>query len=185
MYPLIVFLVSALLCTLALLIFRGKRDSWFDVFLKSITVAFCALGFIRLWLPDGFAFVYNGAVVSGVKVENADFLQSILRWGEFASYSVLPMAVFYKGRFFRNVASYFCLPFSIACAFYFNDFMGYFLIDKRLGVHFDVSVWLDTQCLSWSLSLQFLFLSYYKLKKDIISMLKILKNGLSLLAVFY
>ena len=142
MYPLIVFLVSALLCALALLVFRGKRDSWFDVFLKSITVAFCALGFIRLWLPDAFAFVYNGAYINGENVKNADFLQSILRWGAFASYSVLPMAVFYKGRFFRNVASYFCLPFSIACAFYFNDFMGYFLIDKRLGVHFDVSVWL-------------------------------------------
>ncbi len=136
MYQLIIFSAVALLCLLAFFVFR-KRESKFDVFLKIITVLFCVIGFVRFFLPDSFAFLYNGAVV-GVgdnkqQVFEHDYLQTILRWGYFSAYSILPMAVFYKGRFFKNVASYFTLPFAVASAIYFNDFMKYFFEDERMG----------------------------------------------------
>lgn len=125
MYQAIVFSTAALLCALVLFLFRGKKEATFNIFLKSITLLFCAVGFFRFFLPDAFIYVINGTRQDST----VDVLQSILRWGYYTCYSVLPMAVFYNSRFFRNVASYVCMPFAMLSAIFFDDFMDYFLSD--------------------------------------------------------
>lgn len=94
--------------------------------LKVLTLAFCAVGFFRQWLADSIYLVINGGWFENVYYETGDTLQMILRWGYFASYSVIPMAVFSKIRVFRNIAGYVTLPFAILTAVFFNDFMAYF-----------------------------------------------------------
>ncbi|MBQ3040248.1 MAG: YwaF family protein [Clostridia bacterium] len=144
MYQLIVFALAGVICALSLLIFRGKSESKFRIFLKCLTVLFCAIGFFRFMFADSFIFVFNGIpVLGGGEFKNPDFLQSILRWGYFSIYAVLPIAVFYKNRLFRNVASYFCLPFAVASALFFDKFMKYFL---------DFQPYIDNSANGWHLN---------------------------------
>ncbi len=131
MYQAIVFCTAALLCAVLLLLFRGKDKAKFNIILKVLAVALYIVGFCRYFLSDSFIYVINGGWFENVKYENSDILQSILRWGFSINYAVLPMAAFYKGRFFKNIASYVCLPFSILTTVYFNEHMAYFLADNH------------------------------------------------------
>lgn len=133
MYQAIVLGVSALLCVGLLYIFKGKEDDKFNKMLKILTVVYCAVGFCRFFLTDSFIFVINGGVLDYVKYDKTDYLQSIIRWGYYVNYSVLPMAVFYSGRLFKNIASYFCVPFTLLSAVFFDDFMAYFLEKNSHG----------------------------------------------------
>ena len=135
MYQATVFSLAVLLTAAILFLYRKKDDSKFNIFLKVFTILFCAVGFFRFMLSDSFIYVINGGWFNGVHYKKTDVLQSVLRWGYYTNYAVLPMAVFYNSRFFRNVASYFCLPFSILSAIFFNDYMEYFLSPKGHGLH--------------------------------------------------
>lgn len=131
----IILLSISLLITLALLIFRGKLDSKFSIFLKTITVLFCAVGFFRFMLSDAFIWTINGSFYGGVFYNNYDPLQSILRWGYYINYAVLPMAVFFKNsRLWKNIAIYFCLPFTILSITHYGDFIKYFLDPTGRGL---------------------------------------------------
>ena len=130
MYQGIVFGIAAVLCVGILLLFKGKDKEKFNIVLKALAVAFYVVGFFRFFLSDSFIYVINGGWFESVKHEKSDLLQSILRWGFSINYAVLPVAVFYKDRFFKNIASYICLPFSILTIVYFNQHMEYFLADN-------------------------------------------------------
>ena len=136
MYSAIVFVLSALLiCLICLLFSKKKNDGLFLRFLKIITVVFCTIGLGRFFLSDAFVFVINGATLNGTYYEVTDILQSILRWGYYLNYTILPMAIFFKSRLFKNIASYICLPFSILSTIFFQDFMMYFLSPNGGGLH--------------------------------------------------
>lgn len=137
MYQAIVFIAAAVLSLGIVLIFRNQNNKIFDKVFGALVLLYCAVGFFRGYLSDSFIYVINGGWFETVYYEKNDFLQSILRWGYNASYAVLPMAVFYKGRFFKNVASYICLPFSILSAVFFDDFMAYFLEPNNHGYKFE------------------------------------------------
>ena len=134
MYQAIVFGIAALLSAAILLLFRGKHKDKFNIILKGLAVAFYIVGFCRYFLSDSFIYVINGGWFEDVKRETTDILQSILRWGHAISYAVLPIAVFYNVRFFKNVASYVCLPFAILTTVFFNDHMEYFLAKNGHGI---------------------------------------------------
>lgn len=134
MYQLIVFLSAAILTALLMLLLRGRQTLRLNI-LKGLVVLFCTVGFVRLFLSDSFLYVINGGWFGEKYLETTDVLQSILRWGYYTNYAVLPVAVFCKCRFVRNVAGYFSLPFSILSTVYFEDFMAYFLSPKGLGYH--------------------------------------------------
>ena len=123
MYQIITFASTILMVMLILLIFRKKSDKTFSTFLKVLTVLYCVIGFFRFMLSDSFVYVINGGFFNNKWYDEQDILQSILRWGYYISYSVVPMAVFFKNRLFRNIASYICLPFAILSTVFFNDYM--------------------------------------------------------------
>ena len=133
MYQAIVLGISALLCVGVLLIFKNKEEDKFDKLLKVLTVVYCTVGFFRFFLTDAFIYVINGGFFEEVKYTRTDILQSIIRWGYYVNYSAIPVAVFYKGRFFKNVVSYFGLPFSVLSVVFFDDFMKYFLAENTHG----------------------------------------------------
>lgn len=135
MYTSLILCTSALVVAIILLTFAKKSDGTFNKFLKIFTVVFCAVGFFRFMLSDSFVYVINGAYFNGVYYDATDVLQTILRWGYYLNYAVLPMAVFFEGRLFKNIASYFCLPFTLLSTIFFNDFMGYFLSSAGQGLH--------------------------------------------------
>ena len=114
MYQAITFVSTLLAVILILLIFKNKSENSFSKFLKTLTIVFCVMGFFRFMLSDSFVLVIKGGFFNEKYYDRQDILQSILRWGYYIGYSVLPMAVFFKNRFFRNIASYLFLPFAIA-----------------------------------------------------------------------
>ena len=135
MYTAITLAVAVALSAILLLAFPRRRDTAFYKMLRVITIVFCAVGFFRFMLCDGIIYVINGGLMNEVYYEATDILSTILRWGYFAHYSVLPMAVFTKSRLFRNLACYYCLPFSVLCAVYFERFMPYFTQDTGVGIY--------------------------------------------------
>ena len=126
MYQLIIFLLG-FLAVFSALFFTKKKKEWRSKILKIMTVSFCTLMFVRFFLSDAFILVINGAWEGGEYIKTTDYLQLVLRWGFYTNCAVLPMAVFTDSRFFKNLAGYFSLPFSILSAVFFNDYMAYFL----------------------------------------------------------
>ena len=135
MYTAITLLAAVVLSALLLLLLSKQSDTVFYRLLRIFTILFCAVGFFRFMLCDGIIYVINGGVMNEVYYEKSDLLSTILRWGYFAHYSVLPMAVFTKSRLFRNLACYYCLPFSVLSAVYFERFMLYFKQDTGVGIY--------------------------------------------------
>ena len=135
MYQGIIFGLVALISVVVIFSFKKVDERKFDLFLKSVTIIFCAVGFFRFFLSDSFVFAINGGWYGGVYHNSPDFWQAVLRWGYFTAYSVLPMAVFFKSRFFKNVASYITMPFAMLSAIFFDDYMVYFLSESGRGIH--------------------------------------------------
>ncbi|MBQ9801780.1 MAG: YwaF family protein [Clostridia bacterium] len=134
MYWMITLATAALVTALVLVLFARRTDASFFKGLRVMTVLFCAIGFFRFMLCDGFIYVINGGLMDTVYYESTDVLSTVLRWGYFAHYAVLPMAVFTKSRLFRNLACYYCLPFAVLSAVFFERFMPYFLQDTGRGI---------------------------------------------------
>lgn len=135
MYTAITLVAAAVLSTALLLLLSKQTDADFNKILKALAIALCAVGFFRFMLCDGFIYVINRGAMGGVFYENKDVLSTILRWGYCANYSIIPVAVLSKSRLFRNLACYYCLPFSLLSAVYFERFMPYFTQDTGVGIY--------------------------------------------------
>ena len=136
MGAIVVFLAAIVFTTLVLLVFKSKPELAVDKFLKITTLIFCSMMLFKFMLSDSFVFVINGAVFNGVYYDKTDILQTVLRWGYYLNVVVLPMAIFFNSRLFKNILSYVCLPFSILSAVFFNDYMAYYLSAQGPGLHF-------------------------------------------------
>ena len=136
MYQPIIFSSAAVLA-IALSILLRKKKKALSVILKIITVLFCTVGFVRFFLSDSIVYTINGGWFENVFYERYDPWHIILRWGYYIGYAVLPLAVFRKSRFFKNVACYVVLPFAILSTVFYNDYMAYFLSEEGRGFHLD------------------------------------------------
>lgn len=134
MYQIITLILAAAIAATSLIAVKNSKKS-FGILIKSLMLAFCAIGFFRFMLSDSFVYVINGGYYADVFYDATDPLQTVLRWGYYLNYAVIPMAVLFDSRLFRNVASYVCLPFSVLSCIFFNDYMEYFLSDKGNGLH--------------------------------------------------
>ena len=132
-----IILASAAILSATLLLLLRKQQKPLNILLKVITVLFCAVGFFRFFLSDSIVYLINGGWFENVFYERFDPWHVILRWGYYISYAVLPIAVFRKSRFFKNVACYVSLPFAILSAVFFDEYMQYFLSEEGRGFHGD------------------------------------------------
>ena len=136
MYQALIFSGAAAISALVLLLCR-KNKSHCNTVLKILTVIFCTVGFVRFFLSDSIVFLINGGWYDGVFYDRQDPLQIVLRWGYYINYAILPIAVFRNNRFFKNVACYVALPFSILSTVFYDRFMEYFLSPEGRGFHGD------------------------------------------------
>ena len=132
-----IILLLSVIFVFALWALTKKFPAKLNTALKGAALLFCAIGFFRLMLSDSFMFIINGGYYADVFYEATDPLQTFLRWSYYLNYAVIPMAIFFDSRLFRNIASYVCLPFSILSAFFFEDYMVYFLSSDGRGLHLD------------------------------------------------
>ena len=123
MYPLITAVVALLVIAGLLYVFRRWEDCSEGV-LKILTLAFCAIGLFRLFLYDIYCeTVFNGEYI----------LQTLLRWGYYSTYAILPMAIFTESRLFRNLATYFSTTMAVLSVVFMYITMDYFLYSKYHG----------------------------------------------------
>ncbi len=134
-YSLIV--ISIVIATLIpLVIFRKKIPSRFiSLGLKVLSVILFSLGVFRSFLNDDFIWVINGGTYGEVAYKKTDIIQSILRWGHYLSYVVLPCACFLNKRVFKNVAIYFCFLVAVAELFFFDSTIRYFITDSGRAIY--------------------------------------------------
>lgn len=122
---LIIVMATIITCVF---VFVFKREKFLRA-LKILALVYFGWAFFRYMLSDSFIMVINDLFsdTSPVLIHTTEIAQSILRWGHYVSYIVLPMAVFFDSRLFKKIAVYFCAPFAIVSAVFFKDFMAYFM----------------------------------------------------------
>lgn len=130
----LIFVIAAALSGL-LIFFKDKLNDKFVLILKILGVAIFVLALSRCFMNDNFIWVINGGNYGDIYYSSTDVLQSLLRWGMYLAYIILPCAVFFKSRTVRNIAIYFCLPVAIVSTIFYADFMQYFLEDSGRGIY--------------------------------------------------
>ena len=135
MYTIITLAATALITALLCVLVARRFEATFYKILKILTVALGVIGLFRFMLCDGFIYVINGGLMNMVFYEEADVLSTVLRWGYFACYAVVPMAVFTKSRLFRNLAGLWCFPFALLSCVFFEKHMFYFAQNTGRGIY--------------------------------------------------
>ena len=79
---------------------------------KILVLIFMSLTFLNVLLPDSFVIGIH-RLESDLGIDRFDPFQMIIRWFNFSSFVILPIAVFYDKKTFKKVAIYFCLPVAI------------------------------------------------------------------------
>ena len=134
-YSLIVVLAVAI-CLALLLIFKNKiPQEYINKGLKVATIVLFTIGTFRHFLNDSFIWVINGGTYADVYYKDIDVFQSLVRWGHYFCFVVLPCAVFFKIRTYKNFAVYFCFFVAVIELFIFKDTMTYFLIDSGRAIY--------------------------------------------------
>lgn len=95
---------------------------------KILVIIFLSLTFISILLPDEF--------VIGIRdlTFRPDPFQMLIRWFNFASFVVLPIAVYYDKNVFKKIAIYFCLPVVIIYSSLFCEMLPYFTSTNGTGI---------------------------------------------------
>lgn len=99
-----------------------KNDATLERIIKIATVAFCTLSFLNVFLPDAFATSHEMSTLATMQEK----FQAILRWLNYVCFTVLPIAVFQKNKYFEKLATAFCLPVAVINVLYFYDYLPYF-----------------------------------------------------------
>ena len=115
MFTLITFLFAILLISCGIFLFKKTTHS--AKFLSIIAIAYFISGIVRMQFSDSFVeTVFSGA----------DIAESLVRWGYYIGYAILPLSVFTSNRTFRNIAIYFSLPMAVVMTTRFNITMEYY-----------------------------------------------------------
>ncbi len=98
---------------------------------KILVMTFMTLTFINVLLPD--------ASVVGILVLNSydirpDPFEMLIRWLNFTSFVVLPIAVYFNRTLFKKVAIYLCLPVSIIYTCMIGKFLPAFMDEVGTGI---------------------------------------------------
>jgi len=95
---------------------------------KCLLVAYMVLTFIGILMPDGFV----------IGIRNIDHrlspFQMIMRWLNYVSFIILPIAVYFDRPTFKKIAIYFCLPVTIIFACLFGEMLPYFTSPEGTGI---------------------------------------------------
>lgn len=77
---------------------------------KILVLTFMTLTFINVLLPDSFVIGIHRLNPMGIRLNP---FEMIIRWFNFSSFVVLPIAVYFNRNIFKKVAIYFCLPVTV------------------------------------------------------------------------
>lgn len=107
------FLLMTVFCILKFSTFKNNQKFKLTTkkILKIATVVYCLFMLANLLLPDRFTLSFSPEDLQSFSA-NAGY--TILRWFWISNFVILPIAVFFENRTFKNIALLFCVPVSIA-----------------------------------------------------------------------
>ena len=108
-----------------------KGEAVLDRIIRFSAVIFIVLTMAGLLLPDLFACSHEPPdleQMTGTKIH------AIVRWLNLVSFTVLPIAVFQKNKYFEKIASFFCLPMAVVNVICYNQYIYYFTVDSNSGL---------------------------------------------------
>ena len=132
-------IIVSLLISLALFIVKNKLPNFkVELLVKILAVIYFIFGFVRMFLPDDFLLVINGAYDYSQYFDSTDYLTSFLRWGYQTSLIVLPICAFFpKNKYIKRIIVFYCLPMLVANVLSWDSYMNYFLTREVLNVRFN------------------------------------------------
>ncbi len=131
MFYIVFSLILAILICLCFLLVKRNGAGVLNYIVKISTVIFVALSMLDVFLPDLFMCSHTSSVLEGM---TGTKFHAILRWLNFVSFTVLPIAVFQKNKYFEKIASFFCLPVAIVNVASFYQYISYFTAYSNSGL---------------------------------------------------
>lgn len=108
-----------------------------NLLLKILVVAYFIIGFARMFMPDDFLLVINGAYDFNRYFDKVDYLSSFLRWSYQTSLVILPISVFFpNNKYIKRIVVFYCLPFLIVNILSFDTYINYFTSKQVLSIRY-------------------------------------------------
>lgn len=95
---------------------------------KISVLIFMGLTFLNILLPDEFVI---GIANLGYKPST---IQMLIRWLNYVSFLVLPIAIFFDKRIFKKLAIYFCLPIALLMLLFAKDIIAGYISELGTGI---------------------------------------------------
>ena len=121
-----------LLCKFVIFKNSEKFARVLNKILKISVVVYCFLIILTILLPDAFVRSYDS---QDIPLTYKDISFALVRWFSALSFVVLPLAVFFKNRTLRNIASYFCFAMTIVSLIYYPVFMEHYTSTLGRGLN--------------------------------------------------
>lgn len=131
MFYILFFVILLAAMVLFVLLAKKKGTVALDLMIKITTVGFITLSMAGFFLPDLFMCTHTDAILE--KLMDAK-LYAMVRWLNAVSFTVLPIAVFQKNKYFEKIASFFCLPIAFVNVAYYGQHIEYFVADGYSGL---------------------------------------------------
>ena len=131
MFYLSFFIVLTALILFFLFLEKRKGSDVLERFIRISAVIFIALYLAGMFLPDSFACSHEPPTLK--QMENTEF-HAMIRWLNAICFTVLPIAVFQKNKYFEKIASFFCLPMALVNVACYYQYIVYFTEDSYSGL---------------------------------------------------
>lgn len=95
------------------------------------TIAFLAFSMFDVFLPDLFMCTHEMTTLESMVGTK---LHALVRWLNLVCFTVLPIAVFQKNKYFEKIATFFCLPVSLINVACLVKYIEYFTAKSNSGL---------------------------------------------------
>ena len=100
---------------------QGEKEQLLYQIIKASAIIYLTLSMAEFFLPNLFVSPIGDAALT---LPNGK-IHAIVRWMNAVCFTVLPIAIFQKNKYFEKIASFFCLPVSILNVAFFSHYMYY------------------------------------------------------------
>ena len=102
-----------------------------DKLIKVLSIIYCIVVFLNLFLPDGFAREYTEDAL----LNKNGFYENTVRWLANTAFIIIPVVSFFNNRILNKVASFIVLPFTLLYLFSYKVIIKSFIDPAGNGVN--------------------------------------------------
>ena len=117
------FIIISIYLVLKFVVFKNNDNFKLviDKILKVLSVVYCFIIFLSILLPDAFSVSYDESYIPNSK----NIIFAFVRWANYVPFVVIPISVFCKNKYIKNIAIYFCFLLTIVNLICFPTFLEF------------------------------------------------------------